>query len=73
MLEVRDYRFLELTRSLCPECRAVVDARVIDRGGKVYMRKRCPECGRMSEAAAEVCSRCHRKLVPAEKSHKAVA
>ena len=31
----------ELTRSICPECRAVIDAQVLLRDGRVYMRKRC--------------------------------
>jgi len=41
-----DYVFYELTRSICPECRRVVDAQVLLRDGKVYQRKRCPEHGR---------------------------
>ena len=41
-----DYVFHELTRSICPECRRVIDAQVLLRDGKVYMRKRCPEHGR---------------------------
>ncbi len=36
-----DYVFYELTRSICPDCRRTVDAQVILRTGKVYMRKRC--------------------------------
>ena len=40
-----DYIFHELTRSICPECKAVVDAQIIIRQNKVYMRKRCPEHG----------------------------
>jgi uncharacterized radical SAM superfamily Fe-S cluster-containing enzyme len=40
-----DYVFYELTRSICPECRRVIDAQVILRANKVYMRKRCPTCG----------------------------
>ncbi len=40
-----DYIFYELTRSICPECRRVIDAHVILRDNKVYMRKRCPEHG----------------------------
>jgi hypothetical protein len=40
-----DYVFLELTRSICPDCRRVIDAHVIVRDNKVYMRKRCPEHG----------------------------
>ncbi|HEX9016807.1 MAG TPA: radical SAM protein [Chloroflexota bacterium] len=40
-----DYVFYELSRSICPECRRVIDAQVLLRHGKVYMRKRCPEHG----------------------------
>ncbi len=40
-----DYVFFELTRSICPECRRVIDAHVLLRDGKVYMRKRCPTHG----------------------------
>jgi 7,8-dihydro-6-hydroxymethylpterin dimethyltransferase len=40
-----NYVFYELTRSICPKCRRVIDAQVILRDNKVYMRKRCPECG----------------------------
>lgn len=40
-----DYVFFELTRSICPECKAVIDAQIIFRQGKVYMRKRCKEHG----------------------------
>jgi hypothetical protein len=39
--------FWEFTRSLCPHegCRRVIDAHVLLRAGKVFMRKRCPEHG----------------------------
>ncbi|HEX9765918.1 MAG TPA: hypothetical protein VGA36_04085, partial [Nitriliruptorales bacterium] len=40
-----DYVFYELTRSICPECRRVIDGHVLLRDGKVFMRKRCPSCG----------------------------
>ena len=42
---VRDHIFHEITRSLCPECRQVVDAQVLIRDGGVYLRKHCPEHG----------------------------
>jgi len=42
---VRDHIFHELTRSLCPQCRRVVDAQVLIRKGAVYLRKCCPEHG----------------------------
>ena len=40
-----DYVFYELTRSICPECRRVIDAHILIRDNKVYMRKRCPRHG----------------------------
>src|SRR5258708_4996807 len=40
-----DYVFHELTRSICPACRLVIDAKILLRDNKVYMSKRCPRCG----------------------------
>lgn len=40
-----DYVFYELTRSICPRCRRVMDAKILLRENKVYMTKRCPACG----------------------------
>lgn len=40
-----DYVFYELTRSICPTCRRVIDAQILLRDNKVYLRKRCPEHG----------------------------
>jgi uncharacterized radical SAM superfamily Fe-S cluster-containing enzyme len=40
-----DYVFYELTRTLCPECRKVVDGHVLIRENKVYIRRRCPDHG----------------------------
>jgi len=40
-----DYIFHELTRSICPECKTVIDAQIIIQDNKVYMRKRCPTHG----------------------------
>ncbi len=37
--------FLELTRSICPVCKRVIDAEVNARDNRVIMRKRCPEHG----------------------------
>ncbi len=42
---VRNRVFHEITRSLCPECRQVIDAQVLIRDGAVILRKRCPEHG----------------------------
>lgn len=40
-----DYVFFELTRSICPTCRRVIDGQILLRDGKVYLRKRCPAHG----------------------------
>jgi uncharacterized radical SAM superfamily Fe-S cluster-containing enzyme len=37
----RNYTFLGTTQSLCPECLAVVPAKIISRRGRVYFQKRC--------------------------------
>ena len=37
--------FYELTRSMCPECRTIIDAQILLRDNKVYMRKRCKTHG----------------------------
>jgi len=43
--EDADHVFHELTRSICPSCRKVIDAKILLRDDKVYMSKRCPDCG----------------------------
>ncbi len=40
-----DSIFYELTRSICPVCKRVIDAQVHLKEGRVLMRKRCPEHG----------------------------
>jgi uncharacterized radical SAM superfamily Fe-S cluster-containing enzyme len=47
----RDEVLLELTKSICPECRATIDAELNARKGKVFLRKRCPEHGRFEVLA----------------------
>jgi len=37
--------FMDVSRSLCPQCRRLVDAQVVARDGRVILRKRCPEHG----------------------------
>ena len=41
----REEVFLELTRSVCPVCKRVIDAEVVIRDGRVLLTKRCPEHG----------------------------
>lgn len=40
-LPLRDYTFLGITQSLCPECLAVVPAKILVRDNRVYFRKTC--------------------------------
>jgi uncharacterized radical SAM superfamily Fe-S cluster-containing enzyme len=42
---VRRDIFFELTRSICPECRRIVDAQVLIRDSAVYLRKHCLDHG----------------------------
>lgn len=44
-MKLRDHVFLGTTQSLCPECLALVPAKIITRGGRVYFAKRCPTHG----------------------------
>ena len=41
-----DSVFYELTRSICPQCKTVINGEVHLKDNKVYLRKRCPEHGR---------------------------
>lgn len=41
----RDAIFLELTKSICPVCKRVIDAEVNIRDNQVILCKRCPEHG----------------------------
>jgi len=41
----RDEIFIELTKSICPVCKRVLDAEVNIRNDKVYLRKRCADHG----------------------------
>jgi len=43
----RDEILWELTRTLCPECNKVLDGQVLLRENKVYLRRRCPEHGKI--------------------------
>ena len=45
MTRLRDHTFLGTTQSLCPECLALVPAKIITKGQRVYFRKRCPTHG----------------------------
>lgn len=55
-LQFRGYTFLGATQSLCPECLALVPAKIVERNGRVYFRKRCPTHGPREDY---VCSDVH--------------
>ena len=40
---------LKQTRSICPECFKVLDATIFEEGGKVYIKKECPQHGKFQE------------------------
>jgi uncharacterized radical SAM superfamily Fe-S cluster-containing enzyme len=44
-MRLRDHTFLGLTQSLCPECLALVPAKIVSKDGRVYFRKTCPTHG----------------------------
>src|SRR5258707_733586 len=44
-MQLRNHTFLGMTQSLCPECLALVPAKIITKGSRVYFRKRCPTHG----------------------------
>jgi uncharacterized radical SAM superfamily Fe-S cluster-containing enzyme len=48
-MQLRDYTYLGTTRSLCPHCKRLVEAKIITRAGRVYFRKRCPEHGTIED------------------------
>lgn len=48
-MKARDYTFLATTESLCPQCLAVVPAKIIVRGRRVYFRKTCPTHGQRED------------------------
>jgi uncharacterized radical SAM superfamily Fe-S cluster-containing enzyme len=48
-MPLRDYRFLGTTQSLCPECLALVPAKIISRRDRVYFLKHCPRHGRRED------------------------
>ena len=48
-IQARDYTLLGTTQSLCPECLALVPAKIIVRRGRVYFRKACPNHGQRDD------------------------
>lgn len=44
-MPVKDYTYYDFTLSLCPHCLKRIDAKIIFKAGKVWMRKTCREHG----------------------------
>ena len=52
-MPTRDYQFIESTVSLCPGCLKRLDAKIVRKGGSVYLLKHCPEHGAQEELLEE--------------------
>lgn len=39
---------MKITKSICPECRSIIEAKIFDKNNKVYMKKKCKEHGNFS-------------------------
>src|SRR5438105_2704220 len=44
-MRLRDHTFLGMTQSLCPQCLALVPAKIVVKDGRVYFRTHCPAHG----------------------------
>lgn len=44
-MKFRDHNYIGITQSLCPQCLALVQAKIIVRDNRVYFRKHCPDHG----------------------------
>ena len=43
--KLRDHEFVGCTQSLCPTCLKVVQAKIVNRKGRIYFQKHCPQHG----------------------------
>jgi len=46
---VEKEKVVEVTGSLCPECLKIIPAKLVERDGKIWMIKKCPEHGEFEE------------------------
>ncbi|MGE5679738.1 MAG: radical SAM protein [Bacillota bacterium] len=58
----REYIYYDLTQSMCRTCRKIVDAQILIRDSRVYMRSICPEHG-ASEALIAADSEWYMKII----------
>ncbi len=49
----REYTYLSSTTGMCRSCRALVTARLVERGGSVFQQNLCPACGTSEALVAE--------------------
>jgi len=49
----RDYKFVSYTSSLCSECLKKIDAKIVEKEGKIFVLKNCPEHGSFCELLEE--------------------
>jgi uncharacterized radical SAM superfamily Fe-S cluster-containing enzyme len=40
---------IKSTKSICPECLQALDAEIYEDGGKVFIKKECPQHGKFQE------------------------
>jgi len=59
----------ELTRSICPDCKQVIDAQILFRDNRVIMRKRCPDHGEF-EGLVFSDAELYQAIIPYEKPGK---
>lgn len=63
--EVNDFLW-KLTRSICPECKRIIDAQILFRENRVIMWKECPEHGEF-EALVFSDAKLYEEIIPYEK------
>jgi len=49
----RDYKFISFTSGLCNECLRKIDAKIVQIGESIYIKKICPEHGQQTEILEE--------------------
>ena len=49
LAEREEVKPIGTTLSICPECNLLLEAELIERGGKIYIKKTCPKHGEFTE------------------------
>ena len=50
---LRDYVYYKTTRGMCKNCRAIVNARIVEQDGHIYQENLCPACGNTRTMVAD--------------------